>query len=78
MVTLYDLYSKDTQKFQQEMENISISIFKTLIDDKITDERFEKLLKRRDDLLGRLNPPSTSPRKPQTMNLTKRVKCSGG
>ena len=58
MVTLYDLYYKDTQKFQQEMENISISIFKTLIDDKITDEQFEKLLKRRDDLLGRLNPPN--------------------
>ena len=56
MVTIYDLYSPDLEKFHQEMKNISASIFKMLIDDKITDEQFEKLLKRRDDLLGRLNP----------------------
>jgi hypothetical protein len=55
MVTLYDLYSQDLLKFHQEIENISTSIFKTLIDDKITDEQFEKLLKRRDDLLERSN-----------------------
>ena len=59
MVTIYDLYSQDLQKFQQEMKNVSASIFKMLIDDKITDEQFEKLLKRRDDLLERSN-PSTS------------------
>ena len=61
LVTLYDLYSQDLQKFQQEMENISASIFKMLIDGKITDEQFEKLLKRRDDLLERSNPPQPAP-----------------
>ena len=55
MVTIYDLYSSDLEKFHQEMKNISASIFKMLIDDKITDEQFEKLLKRRDDLLERSN-----------------------
>jgi len=59
MVTIYDLYSQDLQKFQQEMKNISASIFKMLIDDKITDEQFEKLLKRRDDLLERSNPAAS-------------------
>jgi hypothetical protein len=61
MVTLYDLYSKDFEKFQQEMEKISTSVFKMVLDDKITDEQFEKLLKRRDDLLERSNPSKQSP-----------------
>ena len=61
MVALYDLYSKDSQKFHQEMENISASTFKMLIDDKITDEQFEKLLKRRDDLIERSNPRNQPP-----------------
>ena len=64
MVTLYELYSKDLQKFHQEMANISATVFKMLIDDKITDEQFEKLLKRRDDLLERTTPsnqPLSSP-----------------
>jgi hypothetical protein len=60
MVTLYDLYSQDLQKFRQEMEAISASIFKMLIEDKITDEQFEKLLKRRDDLLERSTPTTSS------------------
>ncbi len=64
MVTIYDLYSPDLQKFHQEMKNISASIFKMLIDDKITDEQFEKLLKRRDDLLERSN-TATSIQNPQ-------------
>lgn len=54
MVTIYDLYSKDMVKFHQEMANVSTSIFKLLIEDKITDDQFEKLLVRRDDLLKRV------------------------
>ncbi len=60
MVTLYDLYSKDDRRFHGEMENVSKSIFKMMVDDKLTDDQFEKLLKRRDDLLARvdkLQPP---------------------
>jgi hypothetical protein len=53
MVTIYDLYSKDFIKFQQEMENISRSIIRLLVEDKISDDQFEKLLQRRDDLLSR-------------------------
>ena len=61
MVTIYDISSKDTSKFKQEMDNISTSIFKILVEDRITDDQFEKLLKRRDDLTERANikqPPS--------------------
>jgi hypothetical protein len=70
MVTIYDLYSPDLQKFQQEMKNISASIFKMLIDDKITDDQFEKLLKRRDDLLKRADPTASSydPQNHETKN----------
>jgi hypothetical protein len=60
MVTLFDLYSKDAQRFHAEMDTVSKSIFKMMVDDKITDDQFEKLLKRRDDLLERadkLQPP---------------------
>ena len=55
MVTIYDISSKDPSRFNQEMENISSSIFKMLVEDKITDDQFEKLLKRRDDLTERAN-----------------------
>jgi hypothetical protein len=55
MVTIYDLYSTDVIKFHQEMANVSTSIFKLLIEDKITDDQFEKLLVRRDDLLKRVH-----------------------
>ena len=73
MVTIYDLYSSDLEKFHQEMKNISASIFKMLIDDKITDEQFEKLLKRRDDLLERSN-PSTSLQNSQNHELNHDLK----
>lgn len=53
MVTIYHLYSSDLMKFHQEMANVSSSIFQLLIQDKITDEQFERLLVRRDDLLKR-------------------------
>jgi hypothetical protein len=54
MVTVYDMYSKDLLKFHQEMDNMSKSIIKTFVEDKITDDQFEKLLQRRDDLLARV------------------------
>jgi hypothetical protein len=53
MVTLYDLYSKDQAKFRAEINDASKTIFKMMVEDKITDEQFEKLLTRRDDLLER-------------------------
>ncbi len=63
MVTIYDLYSSDILKFHQEMANVSSSVFKLLIEDKITDEQFEKLLIRRDDLVKRVQgePPRPQP-----------------
>ena len=54
MVTIYDMYSKDLLKFHQEMDNMSRSIIKMLVEDKITDDQFEKLLQRRDDLMARV------------------------
>lgn len=54
LVAIYDMYSKDLIKFNQEMDNISGTIIKMLVEDKITDEQFEKLLRRRDDLLQRV------------------------
>jgi len=53
MVSIYDMYSKDLLKFHQEMENMSRTTIKMLVEDKINDEQFEKLLKRRDDLMMR-------------------------
>ncbi len=54
MVSIYDMYSKDLLKFHQEMDNISRTTIRMLVEDKINDEQFEKLLKRRDDLLLRI------------------------
>jgi hypothetical protein len=53
MVTLFDLYSQDLAKFHEEMDNMSKSVFKMVVEDRITDDQFEKLLRRRDDLLER-------------------------
>jgi hypothetical protein len=53
LVTVYDMYSKDLIKFNQEMDNMSRTIIRMLVEDKITDEQFDKLLQRRDDLLRR-------------------------
>ena len=64
MITLYDLYNKDLQRFNQEIDIISNSIFKMVVEDKINDEQFEKLLKRRDDLLQRANTHQLLPPKP--------------
>lgn len=51
MVTIYDLRSRDQARFVEEMDIVSKSIFRMLIQDEITEDQFEKLLKGRDDLL---------------------------
>lgn len=53
MVNLYDHYSYDFRKFNHEIEELSKSITKYFIEDKINDDQFDKLLTRRDDLLER-------------------------
>jgi hypothetical protein len=42
-----------TEEFHQEMDTVSKSSIKMLLDDRITDDQFEKLLKRRDNLIER-------------------------
>ena len=71
LVTIYDVFSKNPSRFHQEMDNVSSSIFRMLVEDKITDDQFEKLLKRKDDLLERANtqqPPLT----PKTLRIFSR------
>jgi hypothetical protein len=53
MVNLYDHYSHDFPKFNQEIEELSKSTTKYFIEGKINDDQFDKLLTRRDDLLER-------------------------
>ena len=53
MVTLFDMYSQDTPRFHEEMDSVSKSVFKMVVEDRITDDQFERLLRRRDDLLER-------------------------
>ena len=53
MVPLYELYSEDPQRFHKEMDNVSKSIIKLFVEDQITDDQFERLLRRSDDLLER-------------------------
>jgi hypothetical protein len=64
MVTIYDMYSEDSAKFDREMDNVSRSSIKMLLNDRITDEQFEKLLKRRDDLIERLKKQQKPPPSP--------------
>lgn len=63
MVTVYHLYSTDILKFHQEMATVSSSIFQLVIEDRITDEQFEKLLVRRDYLLKRVQSEQPPPPK---------------
>jgi hypothetical protein len=67
MVTIYDMYPEDPAKFHQEMDTVSKSSIKMLIDDRITDDQFEKLLKRRDDLIKR-SEKQKKPPSPQAPN----------
>lgn len=52
MVNIFDHYSKDLPRFYQELDNLSITQY--FVEDKLTDEQFDKLLTRRDDLIERV------------------------
>ncbi len=61
MINVYDHYALNFAQFSQEIENLSRSITKYFIEDKITDDQFDKLLARRDSLIERarkLQPPA--------------------
>jgi hypothetical protein len=61
MVNLYEHYALNFAQFYQEIENLSRSITKYFVEGKITDDQFDKLLTRRDDLIERakkLQPPA--------------------
>jgi hypothetical protein len=53
MINLWDHYSNNLSKFNQEIKDLSKSITKYFIDGKINDDQFDKLLTRRDGLLER-------------------------
>jgi hypothetical protein len=57
MVAVYDEHKYNASVFEKEITNITDSIFKSFIDNKLTDEQLEKLLDRRDDLVARMQPP---------------------
>ena len=54
MINIFDRYSLDYSKFYEEIENLSKSITKFFIEDKISDEQFDKLFARSDDLIERV------------------------
>jgi len=64
MVTLFDLYSDDLPRFHEEIDIVSKSIFKSIVEDRITDDQFERLLRRRDDLLKRADKLPTNDHEP--------------
>jgi hypothetical protein len=51
MASVYDRYSPDPTQLNLEMTNLTGSILKYFIEDKMTDEQFEKLMTQRDYLL---------------------------
>ncbi len=57
MVNIYDHYSTNFKEFREEMDTLSKSITKYLIEDKINDDQFDRLLTRRDDLFKRVSEP---------------------
>jgi hypothetical protein len=54
LVNIFDRYSLNSSKFNNELENLSKSITKYFIEDQINDEQFDKLFARRDDLIERV------------------------
>jgi hypothetical protein len=62
MVSIFDRSSSDPLKLQQEIDTLSSSILKYFIEDKITDDQFEKLMAQRDYLMGQKskNPQPTA------------------
>jgi hypothetical protein len=61
MVGVFDRSSSDPLQLKNEMHVLSSSIINYFIEDKITDEQFDKLIARRDYLMGQTSKsPSTS------------------
>ena len=59
MVKLYEDYRTDPDILEKEMDNLTESIFRVFIENKIAVDHLEKMLTRRDDLLSRSR--STTP-----------------
>jgi hypothetical protein len=59
MVSIFDRSSSDPHRLHEEIDTLSSSILKYFIEDKITDEQFEKLMAQRDHLMEKLgkSPP---------------------
>jgi hypothetical protein len=53
LVSLYDRYARDPVKLDQEMRTVSRTITEHFVAGRITDDQFDKLLTRLDDLTGR-------------------------
>ena len=62
MVSIFDRYSSDPHQLHQAIDTLSSSILRYFIEDKITDEQFEKLMAQRDHLMGQI--VKTSPTNP--------------
>lgn len=61
MVSVFNRSSSDPLQLKKEMDALSSSIINYFIEDKITDEQFDKLMARRDYLMGQTGKnPSTS------------------
>jgi hypothetical protein len=59
MVKLYEDYRSNPDALEKEMNNLTETIFRSFIDNHITDEHLEKMLNRRDDLLARARSASS-------------------
>jgi hypothetical protein len=53
MVNLYNRYSNNFEKLFDEIETLSMSVTNYFVEGKISDDQFDKLLTRRDDLIER-------------------------
>jgi hypothetical protein len=60
MASIYDRYSSNPSQLNLEMTSMSGSILKYFIEDKMTDEQFEKLMTQRDFLLEQARKHQTS------------------
>jgi hypothetical protein len=53
IVKLYEEYRSNPVALEKEMDNLTEAIFRSFVDNNITDEHLEKMLIRRDDLIAR-------------------------
>ncbi len=62
MVSIFDRSSSDPHQLHQEIDTLSSSILRYFIEDKITDEQFEKLMAQRDHLMEKMgkSPPTNT------------------